>query len=226
VTVTLPPPRDERELLARAEARAGLCLDELAARCGRAVPPDLRGHKGWTGNLVEAILGATARSRDVPDFEHLGVELKTLPINARGLPAESTFVCTIPLLEVADTEYEESRVYRKLRRVLWLPIEGERSIPVGRRRVGVPHLWTPDSDEDAAMRFDWDTLAGWIGRGDVERITGHMGQVLQVRPKARDSQARGWGLDEDGVRVLRMPRGFYLRATFTSRILERLLSGS
>ncbi len=221
--MTLPPPRDESELLERAEACAGLCLDELAERSGSTVPRDLRGHKGWVGNLVEVILGATAGSRDVPDFEQIGVELKTLPINARGVPAESTFVCTIPLLEVADTEYEGSRVYRKLRRVLWLPIEGERSIPVGRRRVGVPRLWTPDPEEDAALRFDWDTLAGWIGRGDVERITGHMGHVLQVRPKARDSQARRWGLDEDGVRVLRLPRGFYLRASFTKRILGRLL---
>ena len=58
-----------------------------------------------------------------------------------------------------------------------------------------------------------------IGRGDVEAITGHLGQALQVRPKAANAKARGWGLDEDGVRVQRLPRGFYLRANFTHEIL-------
>jgi DNA mismatch repair protein MutH len=44
--------------------------------------------------------------------------------------------------------------------------------------------------------------------------------ALQVRPKARNASARRWGLDEDGVRVERMPRGFYLRANFTYAIVQ------
>ncbi len=71
------------------------------------------------------------------------------------------------------------------------------------------------------LKGDWDELTGLIGRGDIESITGHLGHAMQVRPKARDSQARRRGLDEDGVLVERLPRGFYLRASFTGRILER-----
>jgi DNA mismatch repair protein MutH len=223
-----PPsaPTSEEELRLRAEHYAGYSLGELAAEFGRPVPPDLHGHKGWVGNLMELALGATAKSRDVPDFEAIGIELKTLPIDARGRPAESTFVCTIPLLDVASVEYEESRVYRKLRRVLWMPVQGERSLRVCERRIGTPCLWSPTPTEEELLRFDWETLAGLIGRGAIEQITGHLGTALQVRPKARDSSARRVGLDEDGVRVARLPRGFYLRAGFTHAIIQHMLGPS
>lgn len=122
------PPQSEAELLSRARALAGVTLGELSTRLGLSAPPDLRRAKGFVGQVVEAALGATAGSRAQPDFAEIGVELKTLPVDRRGRPAESTFVCTIDLGEVGDVEWEHSWVRRKLSRVLWVPVEGERSI--------------------------------------------------------------------------------------------------
>jgi DNA mismatch repair protein MutH len=218
--VTTDTPRSEEELLDRARTLSGQSFAEVAEYVGLTVPPDLKHHKGWTGNLVERRLGATAGSRDVPDFEALGVELKTLPLDGRGRPVESTFVCTIPLEDVAEMEWADSRVRRKLHRVLWIPVQGERQLPMPERRFGEPLLWSPSHEQEQLLKFDWDTLAGLIGKGEVERITGHIGTVMQVRPKAQNAAARRYGLDEDGVRVERMPRGFYLRATFTETILR------
>jgi DNA mismatch repair protein MutH len=213
-------PRSEAELLERARGIAGLTLGELAEGLGLAAPPDLRRMKGWVGTLIERTLGATAGSRDVPDFEAFGIELKTLPVTRAGRPCESTFVCTIDLLAVGETEWAESRVRRKLQRVLWVPVEGERDVPVGVRRVGTPFLWTPMPEDEAALRDDWEELAGLIGRGDLERITGHLGRFLQVRPKARNSRSRRRSMDAEGRAVDTLPRGFYLRTQFTARILE------
>lgn len=215
------PPRTESELLERARALAGLSLGELASRLGLEAPSDLRRAKGFTGQLVERALGATAASRAAPDFEALGIELKTLPVDSRGRPCESTFVTTIPLTEIGDVEWEHSRVRLKLARVLWMPVEGERSIPVPCRRLGEPLLWSPDAEDEAALRFDWEELAGIIGLGDIERVTGHLGRYLQIRPKAANSRARRRGTDEDGAPFETMPKGFYLRAAFTARILEK-----
>jgi len=216
-----PPPQSEAELWSRARALAGLSLAQLAQEDDCAVPDRLLHAKGWVGQLLERRLGASAGSKDEPDFQNLGIELKTMPVDRVGRPCESTFVCTIPLLDVAETEWLQSRVWRKLNRVLWIIIEGSRDIPVAERRIGEPLLWSPDAEEVALLKGDWDELTGIIGRGDVESITGHIGQAMQVRPKARDSHARRRGLDEDGVVVERLPRGFYLRASFTGRILER-----
>ena len=87
------------------------------------------------------------------------------------------------------------------------------------RRIGTPILWSPSPDDEAALRFDWEELAGIIGRGDVESITGHLGRHLQVRPKAASSRSRRRGIDGEGTSFATLPRGFYLRATFTAKIL-------
>src|SRR5690606_6261788 len=171
-------------------------------------------HKGWVGALVERALGADAGSRATPDFQRLAIELKTIPVDGRGRPVESTFVCTIPLSEIGDVEWEASWVRRKLARVLWIPVEGD-------RRLGTPLLWSPNDEELEALRFDWEELSGLIGRGGLERITGHLGRVLQVRPKARNAAVRRRGRDADGAVIDAPPRGFYLRARFTQSILAR-----
>jgi DNA mismatch repair protein MutH len=214
-------PGSEEELMRRARALSGRTLGAVAADQGALPPPDLRHAKGFAGQLLERALGASAGSRGEPDFRALGVELKTLPVDRLGRPCESTFVCTIALSAIGDVEWETSLVFAKLKRVLWIPIDGSREIAPARRRIGEPLLWSPDADEAAALRFDWEELAGIIGRGDVEAITGHLGQWLQVRPKARDSRARRRGTDADGAYFATLPRGFYLRARFTARLLAK-----
>jgi DNA mismatch repair protein MutH len=213
-------PTSENELLERARAISGRTLAELASAAEIDVPADLRRAKGFVGQLVERALGASAGSRAGPDFRELGIELKTLPVDANGRPVESTFVCTIPLARVGDLEWEDSPVRAKLRRVLFVPVEGERERAVGLRRIGEPFVWSPSAEEEADLKFDWDELSGRIGRGDVESITGHLGRYLQVRPKAADSQARGLARDADGVAFAALPRGFYLRAAFTERVVR------
>lgn len=219
--MTVKPPLTELELWTRAQALAGASLAELAERCGLAVPPDLRRAKGFVGGLVERLLGASAGSRALPDFPDLEIELKTLPVDRAGAPLESTFVCTIPLMEIGDVEWAASRVRRKLSRVLWMPVQGDRDIPVGERRLGQPLLYHLTEDDEAQLRSDWEELAGLIGRGHVESLTGHLGRFLQIRPKAAHSRARRLGFDADGVPFAALPRGFYLRASFTGALLKR-----
>ncbi len=217
------PPRSEAELLERAHALAGRRLGELARSVQQVAPANLLRNKGWVGQLIEHLLGATAGSRDSPDFEHLGVELKTLPVDRHGHPVETTFVATIPLHQVGEIPWEQSRVCRKLSRVLWVPVEGERPIPVPERRVGAAMLWSPSVEQEAALRFDWEELAGIIGRGDVESISGRFGRYLQVRPKAAHSRVRRRSIDAEGHLAETMPRGFYLRICFTAQVLRENL---
>lgn len=216
----MTPPRDEIELLRRADELAGTTLSEVAVRSARPLPRDPRRAKGWIGMAVERILGAEGGSRAVPDFPDLGIELKTLPVDSSGRPRESTFVCTVDLTEIGDLEWEASRVRRKLGRVLWVPVESEPGLPFPDRRLGQPLLWSPGVSEQQDLRFDWEELAGMIGRGELDRVTGHIGKSLQVRPKARNSRAKGRCLDEEGAPSRAMPRGFYLRPTFTERIVK------
>ena len=213
-------PRSEAELETRALALAGLRLAEVANRFGVRLPPDTKRHKGAIGTLLERALGASAGTAAEPDFPELGVELKTIPVRRDGRPAESTFVCVVPLDRIAEVEWDESTVRKKLARVLFVPIESDGALPLAQRRVGTPIFWSPNELEDRELRADWDELAGLLGAGHVEDVTGHLGRALQVRPKAPGSWSRRRAPARDGAWLATIPRGFYLRATFTERIVE------
>ncbi len=215
-----PPPNSEQELLERANALAGRPLEQIANLAGRPCPADLRHNKGWHGQLLETLLGASAGSLAEPDFQTIGVELKTLPIDHRGLPKESTYVCTVPLENQAGT-WEQSWVHNKLRRVLWMPVEADTTIPLARRRIGTPLLWSPDTGEETALRQDWEELMDMVCLGELEKITAHHGNVLQIRPKAADAKSLTWGIGANGDRIPTTPRGFYLRSHFTAQILHK-----
>ncbi|RDK84607.1 DNA mismatch repair protein MutH [Enterobacillus tribolii] len=220
-SVSQTPPSSPAQLLERARALAGYSLGELATLAGVAIPRDLRRDKGWVGMLLELYLGASAGSKPEQDFPDLGIELKTIPIDAAGKPLETTFVCVAPLTGNSGITWESSHVRHKLQCVLWVPVEGERAIPLAERRVGAPLLWRPDEEEEERLRRDWEELMDMIVLGKVERITARHGEVMQIRPKAANSRALTEAVGERGEPIMTLPRGFYLKKNFTAAILAR-----
>jgi DNA mismatch repair protein MutH len=218
--MTQPPPRDAAELGRRACQLAGRTIAEIASSVGLPVPKSGTHGKGRLGNLVEKLLGASAGNSAAPDFPHLGIELKTIPVDVSGWPLESTFVCTISLAD-ADTEYWEASVVRaKLSHVLWLPIVTDRLRPAAERRVGSPLFWKPTAEQQAILRADFDEAMGLIGKGGIEGLTARAGRWLQVRPKAKTGRSRTWSFGPDDEPIPTVPRGFYLRARFTGALLR------
>ena len=212
------PPLSEHELLENAAKIAGKTLQQIANQQGIETPINLNQNKGWVGQLVELSLGATAGSLPEPDFQHIGVELKTLPLNQNGIPKESTYVCAIKLTDM-ESQWDESLVKHKLSRVLWLPIEADPEIPLAARRIGTAILWSADADQESVLRRDWQELTDMITMGELEQITAYQGQYLQVRPKAANAKSLGKGINEAGETILTLPRGFYLRSNFTRQII-------
>lgn len=213
----LTPPASEALLLAQARQLSGYTLGELAAIAGITTPKDLKRDKGWIGVLLEIWLGASAGSKPEQDFAALGVELKTIPVDSLGRPLETTFVCVAPLTGNSGVTWETSHVRHKLKRVLWVPVEGERNIPLAERRVGSPLLWSPNEEEDRQLRLDWEELMDMIVLGQVERITARHGEVLQLRPKAANARALTEAIGARGEPILTLPRGFYLKKILRRR---------
>jgi DNA mismatch repair protein MutH len=217
-------PLNLSELMERAHNMAGIRLADIAADNRILVPVDLRRDKGWVGQLIESELGALAGSKPEQDFLHLGVELKTIPIGHKGKPLETTYVTVAPLTNIQGLTWENSVVYHKLQRVLWIPVEGERSIPVGDRRIGTPILWQPNTKQAKQLQQDWEEIMELIALGQVDKITARQGEVLQLRPKAANSQILTESIAEDGRIQLSNPRGFYLKIDFTQQILTNAFS--
>lgn len=215
------PPKDPAELLQRSHALAGLTLSEIAAHYQYPLPSRPQHAKGWIGQLLEHCLGATAGSAAEPDFQAIGIELKTIPVNAQGQPCESTYVCMVPLDGNAERHWQESWVRRKLSRVMWLPIEAGTAIPLAQRRVGTATLWSPNQQQEQCLQQDWEEHMELIQLGRIHEISAHHGTCLQIRPKAANRLALRSTTNEDGEHTQTLPRGFYLRPSFTAGILQQ-----
>ena len=216
-------PQTLEQLLSQAQSIAGLTFGELADELHISVPPDLKRDKGWVGMLLERALGATAGSKAEQDFYHLGVELKTLPIDAEGYPLETTFVSLAPLVQNSGVKWENSHVRHKLSCVLWMPIEGSRHIPLRERHIGAPILWKPTADQERQLKQDWEELMDLIVLGKLDQITARIGEVMQLRPKGANSRAVTKGIGKNGEIIETLPLGFYLRKEFTAQILKAFL---
>jgi len=181
--------------------------------------------------LLEQVLGASASSRPEPDFPQLGIELKTLPISSLGKPLETTFVSVAPLTGLVGINWQNCWVRKKLSRVLWVPIICDfidennkvQKLSLAERAVGTAFLWSPSIEEERLLSQDWQELTDMITLGEVEKINGKYGQILQLRPKAANSKAKTQAFDRNGKPFMTLPRGFYLKIPFTMNILHKHL---
>jgi len=222
---TIQPPTTIEQLMQRVEMIAGMDLASLARSIQVDIPENLRREKGWVGQMLEKVLGATAGNKPEPDFVDLGIELKTLPIDSRGFPSESTYVCVVPLAHTVGLHWNNSLVRAKLNHVLWLPVEADKNIPLAKRRVGMGILWQPTSEIESKLACDYDEFIDRITLGEVEAITAHQGEFLQIRPKAANSSVLTAGIGAEGQSIRTLPRGFYLRPSFTRQIISQWKSG-
>ncbi|WP_212744523.1 DNA mismatch repair endonuclease MutH [Thalassotalea litorea] len=216
-------PESEQQLIQTAQRLSGITLGDLAAQLGIAVPENLNKEKGWIGLLLERALGASAGSKPLPDFPELGIELKTLPIDRDAKVLETTFVSVAPLTGMSGVTWQTSHVKNKMAKVLWVPIISERQLPVAERLICTPFLWQPNPEEEALLQADWQELTDMIVLGEVEKINGKYGEVLQLRPKAANSKAKTKAFDKNGRPFQTLPRGFYLKTGFTQQLLNRHL---
>lgn len=178
---------------------------------------ELHGHKGWAGECLEEILGVSDKHSCGPDFPELGVELKTLPLSSKFQVLESTFLSKISL-PFQEGCFLQSRLFRKIRRIFWVPLIGDKGTPLSERRIGQGFLWELAEPALSIFEQDWDELTALLRQGLFSQISAHLGAALHIRPKAAHSR--------DKVRLkigehhtTLVPLGFYLRRSFTQQII-------
>lgn len=206
-------------LLADIARLEGRTVAEIATALGASTEGESVRTKGKPGEIIERALGASGGSQKVRDFPELGVELKTIPVDPRGVPEESTYVCTLSLADAEAQEWATSWVKKKLARVLFVPLVGDGKTPWPARRVGRALLWSPTAEQEEILRGDFDDVVGLVGVGRIEELSAHLGRFLQVRPKAAHGQVRTVAWGAEGEAIPTVPRGFYLRPRFTGAIL-------
>ncbi len=219
-----PPPESVDELMQRAAHMMGQTFGTLCQQHGYTQDVFAKRHKGGAGELIERVLGADARNHDGPDLMHLGIEIKTLPLDERGRVAESTYVCRCQLDQLAQAQYEQSRLYAKTRQILFVCIDGAKVAPFAERTVGLSFLWSPTPAIDPVFRADWTDATDLIASGFRDGLDARRGQIIQVRPKGRN-QHDTMLLAQAGEQHAIKTCGFYIRQRFTNLLIDSLAAG-
>lgn len=216
----LSTPNSEEELMDRAYSLAGRTVQELAQQYNIKTPSNSLHAKGWLGVFLEEILGANAGNSPTQDFVDLKIELKSIPIDQELNPYETTYVCIVPLIGCNGQNFFESNFYNKIKKILWIPFDGSKEIPIAEKIFYTPFIWTPNAQELDILKQDWEEHMEKISMGNIENITAKDGIALQIRPKAANGKILTDAIGKDGQLIKTRPRGFYLRTSFTKKILK------
>ena len=219
-----PPPRTIEELNERLQQIAGVTLAELAKQAQVPLPISPLHGKGFQGELIERFLGASAPGLPIPDFPELDIELKTVPVDEKYRPLESTFICYAPLNDIKARQFENSILFHKISRVLFVFVVAPRHFNYEERYVAGFRYWSPSLEEAKLIREDFEELYEMVATGHVDDITARMGTVIQMRPKAADGKALTDCPGPDGAVIKVRPRGFYMRRSFMEGLLQKFLT--
>lgn len=220
----ITPPQNFDELIANLNFIVGKSLTELAEFAKISVPIDTLHGKGFTGELIEKCLGASAANQSIPDFPELGLELKSIPVDDNLCPLESTFLCYAPLTGIRHYSFESSPLYSKITRVLFVLIRASRELDFSQRVVLGYFFYTPSEDELNTVRNDFNELYELVKTGNVEKINARIGQIIQMRPKGASGKVLTECIGPNGEIIRTRPRGFYMRRAFTQKLIQQNLS--
>lgn len=216
-------PETFEELINSLNSIVGKSVSELARSAGIPLPISTTHGKGFTGELLEILLGASAENRPIPDFPKLGLELKTLPVDSNLVPLESTFLCHAPLTGIRHLTFENSTLYSKIKRVLFVVVTAQRDMDFEDRIIAGYFFFTPDKFQYSQIKRDYNELYEMIKTGNVEKISARIGQIIQLRPKCANGRALTDCIGPDGEFIKTRPRGFYMRRNFTKSLIEEKL---
>lgn len=221
-SVSIAAPKSLAELKHRLDAIKGVSLEDICRQLDIAMPENSTRGKGFTGQVIEYVLGADAKTLPLPDFRDFALELKTLPVDANLKPLESTFLCHANLNPVTHIPFEKSALYKKTRCMLFVFILSPDDKELGHRRILGYYFFMPDKDELETIKADYDELMDMVCQGRAHEINARIGTIVQMRPKAASGRELTQIVDRFGQIAYTRPRGFYMRRSFTQAMCIKL----
>ncbi|RIY34978.1 MutH/Sau3AI family endonuclease [Psittacicella gerlachiana] len=208
------------QLLTYCQQICGKSIEEISHKHNVEMIYSLHENRGWLGNLIEIALGATAGSKPTQDFINLGIELKTLAIATNGKAKSDIFISSLPINKFMLQNWQTSHVLYKLKKILFVPIEYNPDISLAQRRIGKAFLWSPNKEDLAIIKQDWETIMQIITQQDFNALKSNVGQILCVRTKALNTSQAVSIEDTDGFNLNLPPLSFYLRRSFINNIIN------
>jgi DNA mismatch repair protein MutH len=207
-----PEQEFERAMLAKLRAVEGKTIVDVATRVGMTVGRD----KSAAARVVRHVLGQKSKGRH-GDFERFGVELKTVPIDHRGRPVESTSFPSFVHEEIQFETWPDSDLLGRLNRILFVPIRRSKGQPQGQGVLQRAFFWSPPERDLVEISLEWERYRALISAGRARDLPKASETVfIHVRPKARNAQDRE--MAPGGFEVIR--KSFWLNSGYVERIIR------
>ena len=219
--------RTYKELAHRLDQIVGVPFAELSKFYSKTWKGSPSQNKGWGGNMIDFLVGGDEGNASRPDISSLGIEVKSIPIDASTRVLQPTKVTALNYRDILIEDWWRSNAFHKLRAVLFVPIvKGDAKKPDD-WYIRRPFLWLPSTETLSRLESDYDTVRSLVRSGRFEDISSAkppkgQGVALHPKPSAADSSKRTKVLVA-GTEYKVMPRAWMLRESFTEPIVRENL---
>ena len=178
-------------------------------------------NKGIFGNLIEKYLNLKKNNKKQLDLNKLNLEIKTIPLNNKNYPKESTFICSIPQ-KINNIIWEKSWLLKKISNILWIPYQGDKNISFLSKKIYTPFLWKPSKKDKKYLKQDWKNLIKIIYMGGIDELNSSIGLYLHVKSKSSNNKKLiNYVYNNHLLKTTQ--KGFYFTKKFTKKIINNEL---
>lgn len=209
------------EVIRRARPFLGMTVGEIH----ESIEPDVHYHrlfKSYAAYILNMALGVGQDKALGSGLGKAGLRLKTVRCNPGHRPIYAMSLRGFDYVRVGKVEWQDSKCYEDVSRmliaVLTLPHKDASQEEAVLEKV---FFHKPSPGDLKTMRQDWEMLSGMVRDGRAHEITGHLGRIIQARPKginAKDTKRAPGGHEL-------VKKAFFLRTDYLRRVLQRELDG-
>jgi len=156
-------------------------------------------NKGRFGHLIEKLVGLNINSNQSPDFDDFELKCIPLKMTKKGILKfkETVAITMINPSNIIDTEFEDSHLYNKLKKVLFVTY-------IDNTIHGV-HIFELKNTIYNTVKEDYDSIKKTIMNDGFNSLSAKMGKYVQPRTKGSGHGSKS--------------RAFYGRVSFLSNII-------
>lgn len=214
-------PRDKQSIIEYASLLMGSTLRE---HVDVDSIPSTKKRRGIFGNAVEKYYFMYDLNSDSnPDFNEVGMELKTTPLIRRKKgqysAKERLVITNINYMNVVNEQFETSALLHKASDILLISYLYEKEKDPLDYIIEVVAEWgLPEEDLDVIKR-DWETVVDKVRQGKAHEISGSDTLYLEACTKAADSSVRRSQPFSD---IPAKPRAWALKASYMTAVQNKL----
>ncbi|MCL2605712.1 MAG: restriction endonuclease [Coriobacteriia bacterium] len=190
------------------------------------IPKDVKFERKGKGGFGESVeyyyFGYEPNSKQAPDFEEVGIELKVTPLKViRGdkeVPKERLVITMINYMTVVEERFETSSLYQKINKVLLMHYLHDDETDPFDYQFRLVHLWSVPAEDYPTIKEDWEFIVNKIRDGLAHELSGGDTNYLEATTKAADSSVTR---EQPFSTIPAKPRAFALKSSYMRMVVDK-----